>query len=380
MGNNLFSRLALSVGMIVGAMSILGYGFRGQEQNIDWERMEIAARTYINYPLTENARLFYQSLSVYLPAGKAGEIDRERWERVANFIFDNLEVLARQIWAGDRDAVRVGFRLYSFFGGYYTMRLDAMMADLIRFQPQLFLEELKSSPNAQLLKSLGFPLCESDIDFGRGDREMALRHELEMRIKALESVTDSALTDLRDTCIKEIRAFLTKYYHDSPITVLGEKEYLPLFKKAAIYVYHQVETANQVCQCIKELEWASNSGRFGATSEKIVRSSGLYDELTALQMKSREMLEVLENPPLLYIEEFSALGKMVCAAYMLCECAKNPSVVTLDSSLDSYNKSIVFNYDRFQRAYSTLITLMPKIQQEVQKNSVDLEAINKRLK
>jgi hypothetical protein len=306
MGNNLFSKLALSVGMIVGAISILGFGLPVQEQNVDLERMEIAARTYIDYPSTENARLFYQSLSAYVPAGKTGEIDRERWERVANFIFDNLEVLARQIWAGDRDAVRVGFRLYSFFGGYYTMRLDAMMADLIRFQPQLYLEELKSSPNAQLLKSLGFPLCESDIDFGRSDREMALRHELEMRIKALESVTDSALADLRDTCIKEIRAFLTKY--DSPKTVLGEKEYLPLFKKAAIHVYNQAEIANQVCQCIKELEWASNSGRFGTTSEEIVRSSGLYGELTVHQEKSLDMRELLENPPLVYLKAFSVLS------------------------------------------------------------------------
>jgi hypothetical protein len=54
--------------------------------------------------------------------------------------------------------------------------------------------------------------------------------------------------------------------------------------------------------------------------------------------------------------------------------------MTLDSSLDSYNKSIVYNYDMIQRAYSTLVTLMPELQQEVQKNSVDLAAIKKRLK
>ena len=309
MGRPLSSRLALSLGMIVGIMFFLGRGFFGQEQSINWESVEIAARTYFDYPSTENARLFYLNLPEQPQWANIGNNDLDRFKRIIDFVFANLEVLARQASVGDRDAVRLGFRLYNLTGSSFnTLLLDSVMADLIRSQPQLFLEELKSSPNAQEIKTLGYPLLDAPLGF-EVKRRMAYRYELEMRIKALESVTDSAVVDLRDACIKVIRDYLARYYHDLPRVVIGEKEYLPLFKKAAIHVYNQAEMANLVCQCTLELEEASKTGSFGVISGKIVHSSGLFDELAALRDKSRAMSDALENPPLVYTEEFPPYAK-----------------------------------------------------------------------
>ncbi len=375
------SRLPLSQRMIVSALLLLGNGLFGQEQNTNWDSIEKAARTYIEYPSTNNARLFLLFLPE-LPLGR--NIDTDRFNRLFAYVFNNLEVLARQVSVGDRDAVKLGFRLYDFSDGLFTMRLDCIMGDLVRSHPQLFLEELGSAPNAQELKKLGYPLCESSLSFG-GKREMAHRYELEMRIKALRSVTDNALADLRDTCIKEISEFLAKYFHDSPIIVLGEKEYLALFKKAAINVYNESEMANQVCQRVIELEDASNTSSFGAISAKIIHSSGVFDELTEANRKLRSMLDALGNPPLAYKDEYSALREMLSPTNLLFSLATDPSIISPRETADDVKKSTYKTataryYNRFKDAYTKLVTLMPEISQEVQKNPVNLEAIKNRLK
>jgi hypothetical protein len=374
------SRSAFSVWIIVGVMYLLGHGLSGQEQDINWERVEIAARTYFEYPSSENARLLYQVLP---EQPLRGDVNPDHFYRLFNFMSEKFDVLERQVSVGDREAVKLGFRLYNFYDGLHVMHLDRIMADLVRSHPQLYLEELKSSPNAQRIKELGYPLSDSSFD-SEGKWE-ALRYELEMRVKALESVTDNALIDLRDTCLKEIRVFTTKYYHDPPRVVLGEMEYLPLFKKAVIYAYNEAEVANQICQCIIELEEASKASPFGATSGKIVHSSGLFDELTVLKNKSLNMLDELANPPLAYAEEYSALKKMILEACWLCEVAKDPSIISpSDRSSDfkksTYKKSTAWRYGRFKDAYNKLAILMPAVNQEVQMSLVDIEAIKKRLK
>jgi hypothetical protein len=134
-----------------------------------------------------------------------------------------------------------------------------------------------------------------------------------------------------------------------------------------------------------ELEEASNIGSFGATSGKVIHSSGLFDELTAVNRKSWSLLDALRNPPLAYTEKYSALVKMVLSANQLFFLATDPSVISPfersnDFKKSTYKKSAALHYNDFKNAYSKLVTLIPEINQEVQKNQVDLEAIKKRLK
>jgi hypothetical protein len=381
MGKFLFSRSALSLRMILSAFLLLGYGLVAQENNIDLDSLEKAARIYINYPSSENARLFRQGLP---EQPLIGNFDVDRYDRLFSYVFENLEVLARQVSVGDREAVKLGFRLYNFSSGLFTMELDAMLGDLIRTHPQLFLEELGSSPNARWIKTLGYPLCESNLNFN-DTRDAPDRYELEMRIKALESVTDGALVDLRNTCIAEIRKCLEKRYHDSQGIILDDKEYLALFKKAVIDVCHAAEIAYQVCQSIIEIEDASRASPFGFASERIVHSSGIFDELTALRERSMRVDEVLRNPPLAYTEEYRALNKMDFRASQLYSLATHPSFICPSGTSDDIKKSTykrgpVEYYGEFKKAYVELVALMPEIGQEVQKNTVDLEAVRKRLK
>jgi hypothetical protein len=336
---------------------------------------------YIEYPSTENARLFCLSLP---EQPLRGNFDVNRYHKLFYYVSNNLSVLARQVSVGDRDAVKLGFRLYNISDASFTESLNCIMGDLVRSHPQLFLEELKSSPNAEEIKEVGYPVVQASLSF-EGQRPMAHRYELEMRIKALESVTDKSLVNLRDTCIKEIREYLATYYHDSPGIVLGGEEYLALFRKAIINVYNEAEMTNQVCQRVMELEEASNIGSFGATSGKVIHSSGLFDELTAVNRKSWSLLDALRNPPLAYTEKYSALVKMVLSANQLFFLATDPSVISPfersnDFKKSTYKKSAALHYNEFKNAYTKLVALIPEINQEVQKNQVDLEAIKKRLK
>jgi len=371
------SRRPLAQELAVVALLLLGCSLFGQEQYADRDALEMAARTYFTYPSTENARLFYLGLQ------KPLRPDVERFNRLFDFVLDNLGVLARQIFAGDRNAAKLGFALYDYSSGLFTMELDAIMADSIRFHPQLFLEELKAAPNGKRIKELGFPLCESRLNFS-DNREEAHRYELEMRIKALETVTKAELLDLRDTCLRKIRECLERQNHDFPGILLTEKEYAALFKKAVINVCKEAEMANLVCQRIVEIEEASGAGSFGAASQKAVRESGLIDELTALSDKSFDMGEALQNPPLAYMGKHDALRRMIGRAIQLFRAATDPAVVcpsriSDDVKKSTYKRATAEYFGGFRDAYAELEALMPEISQEVKRSLVDLETIKKRL-
>ena len=373
-------KLPLLLMIAVSASLLFGQALSGQNQNINWDRLEQAARIYFDYPSSKNARAFCQDLPKH---PLRIDFDVNRYKRLFTYVFENLDVLARQVSVGDRDAVKLGFRLYNFSSGLSTMKLDALLGDLIRTHPQLFLEELRCSPNARWIKTLGYPLIESGLNFS-DKRERADRYELEMRIKALESVKDSALVDLRDECIREIREYFDKHYHDSPGIPLGEKEYQTLFRQTVINVCNEAEIAYQICQSIIGIEEASLVGPFGYASEKIVHSSGLFDELTALRDKTVNVDETLSSPPLAYVEEYHVLKNMEARASQLYSLATQPSFICPSGTSDdikrnTYKKGPSKYYGEFENAYAELEALMPEISQEVKKSLVNLETIKKRL-
>ncbi len=364
-------------GFVVVAILLLGCSLVSQGQYSDWDTLEMAARTYFNYPSTENARLFYLGLQ------KPRRPDVERFDRLFDYVLDNLGVLARQIFTGDRNAAKLGFALYDYSRGLFTMEIDAIMADSIRFQPQLFLEELRAAPNGKRIKELGYPLCESRLDFS-DVREEADRYELEMRIKALETVTKAELLDLRDTCLREIRECLERQSRDFPGILLTEKEYGALFIKAVVNVSKEAEMANLVCQRIVEIEEASGTGSFGAASQKAVRDSGLNDELTALSDKSFDMGEALQNPPFAYIGKHDALRRMIGRTIQLFRAAIDPAIVCPSGTSDdvkrtAYRRAVAEYFSKFRDAYAELVALMPEIDKEVKRYMIDPEAIKRRL-
>lgn len=381
MRNHLLQRRYLCIGMVLGGLFFFAPILLGQEQEIDWDGLETAARTYVEYPSSENALQFWAALP---EQPLRGRFDTERYTRFAEYVFDNLRVLGRQISVGDPNAVKLGFRLYNFASGIYAVELDCIMGDFARSHPRLFLEELTSSLNGQHIKNLGYPVDLST--FLREERwKSAHRYELEMRIKALESVTDDPLVRLRDVCVRQIKESLAKFYPNSKRVLLGEEEYQGLFRMAVSDIYNEAALANEVCKGVIEIEHAANEDPFGAASKKLVHSSGLYDQLTAANQRSKSMWEAAGNPPLAYKDEYSMLEEMFISAYRLFRIAADPSFIAVLRSGDedmksAYESSATQSYNEFRSAYMKLVSLMPDIDKEVQLGIIDLESIKRRLR
>lgn len=116
-------------------------------------------------------------------------------------VFQDLALLEVQVISGDREAVRLGFRLLKAADGHLAETLDIMLGRLIRIGPRLFLEELKAlgaeaTGLATLVGNFGEPYLH---------REVAQTYEAEARISSLRRVQDPALTAVRDACIRALQ-------------------------------------------------------------------------------------------------------------------------------------------------------------------------------
>jgi hypothetical protein len=371
-------QLTMAILVTIFAMSLSNEFLFGREQQIDWDSIEKAARIYFEYPSSENARIFRQQIQP-----EKGNYESGRYFRFIGHVFDNLDVLERQVASGDREAVKLGFMLYSFAIGAAKIDLDCVMGDLARAFPQLFLEELSLSPNAHLIEELGQPVLQSRLGLG-GGRLMAYRYELEMRLKSLESVTSESLASIRDTCINKIKAYLA-YRPDNPDIIVGKSEYLALFKKALILMHGEAEKNNLVCQRILEIEDRSGTGIFGVVSDGIIHSSGLFDEMTTACGTWQSMVNALRNPPLEYSKEYSVLRTMGAWAGLLYNVATKPSFRD-DKKLGEgeikhrFKENYVMTYEKFCEEFAKLAELMPDTVRDVRLRKADRQDILKKLR
>ena len=116
------------------------------------------------------------------------------------------KTIEKHIHAGDRNAVKAGFRLFNISDGWYSHRLDMALGDLIRINTKLFLEELKSHRNITFVIRRGPPVYPSGDEYV--DNFEAQKSEIKLRIKALESIKDKDLIEIRDECIKDLKESL----------------------------------------------------------------------------------------------------------------------------------------------------------------------------
>lgn len=167
---------------------------------VDWKGIEQAYSEYIEYPSDENAR----KVRDLLPAAGHVEYTGEQLERAAiEFIYSNIRMLERQIISRDRDAVKLGFRLITIADGGFREDLYIMLGQLIRIDPEMFLRELKEAE--ELVGRLEWLVrIYGDIYVDRFD---AKRLETERRKRALKSVSDPALKDIRDRCINALENY-----------------------------------------------------------------------------------------------------------------------------------------------------------------------------
>jgi hypothetical protein len=184
----------LAAGLLL-AITLLGSP-QTAKVTMDWQGLEAAWKIYKDNPVGENAL----KISNLLPNNvKITEI-RDGF-LIINMIYDQLYVLEEAIYAGEPNAVRLGFRLYTISYGAFESALNKIIGKLICYKTTLFLEEL--SNQRDLYPSLD-PIVGSFIN-DYPDDPAGFELEKNMRIKALEYVDNKALKSLRNECIKILK-------------------------------------------------------------------------------------------------------------------------------------------------------------------------------
>ncbi len=163
---------------------------------VDWKGLEESWHAYYSAPTEEGA----DKILKLLP-GTVKIIDIKDGFVAINTIQDHLSVLEGEIYSGNPNAIKLGFRLYTISYGTLEVALNKVIGNLISFFPRQFLEELT------IHRDLFFTL---EPILGSFVREMANdpgAQELEknLRIKSLESVEEKPLKALRNECVKILK-------------------------------------------------------------------------------------------------------------------------------------------------------------------------------
>jgi hypothetical protein len=171
-------------------------GAQSASPAVDWKGLEEAWNAYYNAPSEDGA----SKVLNMLPASQK-VMDLKDGFLVVNSIFEHLGVLEGEMYSGNPNAIRLGFRLYTVSYGTFEVGLNKILGSLIAFNPRLFLEELQA--HRDLFPTLNPVLGSYLRDIP--DDPVAQELEKKLRIKALETVEDKALKPLRSECIKILK-------------------------------------------------------------------------------------------------------------------------------------------------------------------------------
>lgn len=214
--NHRFSGHNLHLGCFYLIFLALSIGLFGQELQVNWDHIMKAAEAYVANPSSENALQLFNSIpESQIPASYR----HEEFEKVSFYIFEKVLVrLYDLVIQADRNAVKAWIRLYAISDGAFSEDLNDGMGDLIQVDPKMFLEEINDFPwphdygDFTDWLSKGHIVCEGGI-LNKSQEEIdekAAHEELGMRIKALETVTEKGLLELRDICINAIKEEFAK--------------------------------------------------------------------------------------------------------------------------------------------------------------------------
>lgn len=117
---------------------------------------------------------------------------------------DALAILENEVLAGNREVVRLVFRLVGETDGALKLELSQLLGRLIRVEPALFLDELKRAGVGRIDSIVG------SCGVAFVDRFRAQRHEEGRRLAALVTVGDPELAAVRERCLAELRRQLIR--------------------------------------------------------------------------------------------------------------------------------------------------------------------------
>lgn len=163
-------------------------------QSTKWIDFEKAWHNYLTNPTHDNSVKVYTLLPDKVMGGDypdGGQTSR---------VFSKIEQLDKMIQRGDRDALRVAFKLFTIADGADAEGLQIEIGKLINTDAKLFLQELKI--HRKLVVSLGGLVGNLGEDYV--DEPELQRKEKEKRIQSLKNIMDKNLIDVRDECLMEI--------------------------------------------------------------------------------------------------------------------------------------------------------------------------------
>jgi hypothetical protein len=182
------------LGLLV--MAALNGGAQTAGTPVDWKALEAAWNAYYVAPSEDGAAQMLRLLP-----GTAKIIDIKDGFSVINSIADHLGILEGEIYSGNPNAIKLGFRLFTISFGTMEVALNKIIGNLISFYPKLFLQELDIHRDLFILLDpiLGSFLSDPSMDAAAKELEKNLR------IRSLESVEDKTTKNLRNECIKILK-------------------------------------------------------------------------------------------------------------------------------------------------------------------------------
>ena len=188
----------MTVACLLGLLLLTALAGNAQTSSpaVDWKGLEEAWNAYYATPSEAGAEKMLNLLpgSVKITDIKDGFL-------LINSISDHLGVLEGEIYSGNPNAIKLGFRLFTISYGTFEIALNKIIGNLIAFNPRLFLEELTA--HRDLFLSLD-PILGSFLREIPAD-PVARDLEKKLRIKSLESVEGKPLKSLRNECIKILK-------------------------------------------------------------------------------------------------------------------------------------------------------------------------------
>lgn len=201
--------------LILGSLLSISGSPQTIAEATDWDKILSAAKIYYSSPTSENAYKFLALLPTNTKSQDWQTTIKGDYEKTQSFIFDHLSILEQQVLKPERNAVKIAAWQYCISDGIYSEWLNGMLGDLIRVDPKMFLEEIGGGP-AKDEVYWGYIVCNGLILDGESTASNeAKRKELELRIKALETVKDVNLAGFRDECIAIIKKHINDYFRHS---------------------------------------------------------------------------------------------------------------------------------------------------------------------
>lgn len=173
-----------------------------QESGTDWNKVREAFRSYISDPSRIHGRELVRSLPT--TRNVLSEMEAPYKDRLATlsliFAFDYFSQFMERVREGDRYAIEAAFRIFNFTDGGASEEIMIILGDSLRENPLAFLTVAKK--HQKLLNSLDFlaPAIITRYEVGSSLEAS----ELKLRLKALESVDEPGLFEIKRAFIDEI--------------------------------------------------------------------------------------------------------------------------------------------------------------------------------